>query len=402
MNLKEHIKIALGYFLIVAFLGVLMRMFQIVDLNFNYKNILHTHSHVALLGWIYTAITTLIYQLFLSEKQIDKSYKKLFWSTQVSILGMMVTFPITGYALLSIFFSTYFLFNSYAFIRLFLKHTSIEQKHTKSYKLVRASLWLMVLSSIGPWALGGIMNTLGSTSSWYRNAIYFYLHFQYNGWFLVALIGILFFLFEKHSIVISKKAFHLFYRLFLSGVVFTFFLSVLWMKPHPFYYLLAGVGSVLQMVSFVILWKLIIKNKEALKKALTNFEGTLLKTAGILFLLKLLFQFMGSFPLVSEIIANNLDFVIAYLHWIFLGIVSISIFAFLNHFKLLRISKSNYLVYLIAFTLTESILFYKGLVVMNNKPLIENYYGYLTLASAIFLIAIAWLLLFQYQKNKDY
>jgi hypothetical protein len=174
------------------------------------------------------------------------------------------------------------------------------------------------------------------------------------------------------------------------------------MKPHLFYYLLAGVGSVLQIVSFVILWKLIINNNRALKKSLTNFEGTLLKTVGILFLLKLVFQFMGSFPLVSEIIANNLDFVIAYLHWIFLGIVSISIFAFLNHFNLLRISKPNYLVYLIAFVLTESILFYKGLVVLNNKPLLENYFGYLTFASAIFLIAIAWLLLFQYQKNKDY
>ena len=399
MNLKTHIKIALSYFFIVVFLGVFMRMFQVVDIEFNYKNILHTHSHIALLGWVYTALTTIIYQLFLSNKQLEKPYKKLFWSTQISILGMMFTFPFTGYALFSIIFSTYFLINSYVFVRLFLKHTSLEQKKTKSYKLIRASLWLMVLSSIGPWALGGIMNTLGSTSSWYRNAIYFYLHFQYNGWFLVALIGILFFVFEKNSISISKKRFQLFNKLFLSGVVLTFFLSVLWMKPNSIFYILAGLGSLLQIAAFVVLLNTVFLHKKNIEKSFPKLEGTLLKTVGLLFIIKLLFQLMGAFPVISELIKNNIDFVIAYLHWIFLGIVTISIFAFLNHFKLFRITKTNYVVYLVGFIITESLLFYKGFVVMNNYNLLENYYTYLFIASAIFLIAITWLLLIQFRKK---
>jgi hypothetical protein len=196
MNLKSHIKIALGYFFIVALLGVLMRMFQVVDISINYKHILHTHSHIALLGWIYTALTTLIYKFYLSEKFVDKKYKVLFWSTQFSIFGMLLTFPFTGYAIISIIFSTLFLLNSYGFIWLFQKHTSSEQKHLNSFKLFQVALWFMVLSSVGPWVLGVIMNTLGSTSSWYRNAIYFYLHFQYNGWFIIAIFGMLFFVFQ--------------------------------------------------------------------------------------------------------------------------------------------------------------------------------------------------------------
>ena len=176
MNLKLHIKIALGYFFIVALLGVLMRLFHVVDITFNYKNILHAHSHVALLGWVYTALTTLIYKLYLSKKEINKKCKVLFWSTQITIIGMLFTFPFIGYALFSIVFSTLFLLASYFFVWFFLKHTSLAQKETNSYKLIRASLWFMVLSSLGPWVLGVIMNTLGSTSPWYRNAIYFYLH----------------------------------------------------------------------------------------------------------------------------------------------------------------------------------------------------------------------------------
>lgn len=400
MNLKIHIKIALAYFFIVALLGVFMRMFHVVDIEFNYKNILHAHSHIALLGWIYTAITTLIYQLFLSDKQIDTSYKRLFWSTQISILGMLFTFPFTGYALFSIFFSTYFLLNTYVFVWLFLKHSSIEQKKTNSYKIIRVALWFMVLSSIGPWALGIIMNTLGSTSPWYRNAIYFYLHFQYNGWFIVALIGILFAVFERYSIPFPKKLFQLFIRLFISGVILTFFLSILWMKPGLGFYILAGIGSIFQITAVGILGKQLKIHKEQLKESLSKMEGILLKTAGLLFIAKLFFQLIGSIPGISEMISNNIDIVIAYIHWIFLGIVTISLFAFLHHFKLFKISKRVYLIYLIAFILTESLLFYKGMVIWLNGALVENYYLFLSIASTLFLIAITGLLLLQSQNKK--
>ncbi len=395
MNLKLHIKIAVGYFFIVALLGVFMRMFQVVDISFNYKNILHAHSHIALLGWVYTALTTLIYKLFLSKKQLEKKYRMLFWSTQISIIGMLLTFLFTGYALISIIFSTLFLLNSYGFIWLFLKHTTSEQKQLNSYKIIRASLWFMVLSSVGPWVLGVIMNTLGSTSPWYRNAIYFYLHFQYNGWFLVAIIGILFSFFEKYSLSISKKQFILFYHLFISGVFLTFFLSVLWMKPNTFFYVFSGIGGIFQLVAFGVLGKMAFQNSNLLKSNLSKFEEYLLKTVGVLFIAKLLFQLLGAFPSIAEIISINIDFVIGYLHWIFLGVVSISLFMFLKHFKLMKLSKMSFSSYLIAFFLTEGLLFYKGIIVWKGFYLADNYYLLLFLASTVFLAAIIGMLFFQ-------
>jgi len=391
MNLKFHIKIALGYFFIVALLGVFMRIFQVVDISFNYKNILHAHSHIALLGWVYTAITTLIYHFYISDKKLEKKYKMLFWSTQITIIGMLLTFPFIGYALFSIIFSTLFLIASYFFVWFFLKHTSGKQKETNSYKLIRASLWFMVFSSLGPWVLGVIMNTLGSTSSWYRNAIYFYLHFQYNGWFIIALFGMLFFVFEKYSIHIAKKVFKQFFWLLNIGVILTFFLSVLWMKPHSGFYILAGIGSFLQIAAFLILLAIVFKNKVVLRKSLSRIEGTLLKTVTIIFIGKLIFQVLGAFPSIAEMISNNLDFVIAYLHWVFLGVVTISIFAFLHQFKLWVISKKTVIIYLVAFISTEAFLFYKGTIVWLGGTLLSSYYTLLFIASTIFLIAIVGL-----------
>jgi len=247
--------------------------------------------------------------------------------------------------------------------------------------------------------LGVIMNTLGSTSSWYRNAIYFYLHFQYNGWFLVAIIGILFSFFEKYSVSISKKQFTLFYRLFISGVFLTFFLSVLWMKPNILFYMFSGLGGIFQLIAFGVLGKMALQNSKLLKSSLSKFEGDLLKMVGVLFIVKLLFQLIGAFPSIAEIISINIDFVIGYLHWIFLGVISISLFMFLKHFKLMKLSKTSYFIYLIAFFLTEGLLFYKGLVVWQGFTLAKNYYLLLFLVSAVFLVAIAGML-FLKKQNK--
>jgi len=70
--LQNHSKIALGYFLMIAFLGVLLRFFSIVDFPINYRFIVHTHSHIALLGWIYTALTTIIFKIYLNKHIVPK------------------------------------------------------------------------------------------------------------------------------------------------------------------------------------------------------------------------------------------------------------------------------------------------------------------------------------------
>jgi hypothetical protein len=179
---KKQPLIALTYFLIAAVLGIVLRLFPITDFDATYRFIVHTHSHIALLGWVYISLTTLLFHLFIT-KEAKKEYKYLFWSTQITIVGMLFSFPFIGYALFSILFSTLFILCSYWFLYFFKKNNHCDTTKA-SYKFINASLVFMVISSIGPWALGAIMSTLGSTSHWYKNAIYLYLHFQYNGWFI--------------------------------------------------------------------------------------------------------------------------------------------------------------------------------------------------------------------------
>lgn len=244
----------------------------------------------------------------------------------------------------------------------------------------------MVISSLGPWALGIIMNTLGGASIWYRISIYFYLHFQYNGWFIVALFGIYFYILEQHNIVISKKLFNKFYWLLLVSVVLTFSLSVLWTKPHNSFYILSSIGAFLQFVSFWYFIKLIRSTKIGLifSKQLLN----LLILSCFLFMIKIIFQFIGSFQIIADDIAINLDVVIGYLHWTFLGVVSIPLFIFLYYFKLIRLPKKVMALYIIGFFLTEVLIFYKGYIQWKKESLSENFDLYLAIASFFLLISI--------------
>ena len=93
MNLKNHIQVALGYFIIAALLGVVLRSSYSIDIPVNYKYIVHTHSHIALLGWVYIGLSTLLFKLFLEKQELNIKYRRIFWFTQITLVGMLLSFP---------------------------------------------------------------------------------------------------------------------------------------------------------------------------------------------------------------------------------------------------------------------------------------------------------------------
>ncbi|WP_431124153.1 hypothetical protein [Flagellimonas flava] len=397
-SLKKHSVLALGYFLLIALLGLALRLFPVVELSFDYRYMVHTHSHVALLGWTYTALTTMIYKAYLGKASIQSKYRVLFWCTQVTIIGMLLTFPFTGYALFSIIFSTLFLFASYVFMWVFVRHTSKEQKKTPAYKCIYVSLWYMVLSSLGPWALGAIMNTAGSGSDLYRNAIYFYLHFQYNGWFIMALLGLLLYFLEQKEIALPRFAFTQFFWTMNLGVVTTFCISLLWMNPINSIYVISILGSVLQLFAFSILVKHVLPFQKEIKRMSKLFHLSL-KIAAIFFLVKLLMQLLGSIPYFASRISSNIDLVIGYLHWIFLGVVSVTVLSFLFHSKIIRLTSRSMVLYFLGFMLTEGLIFYKGTMVWFKEPVIQHYPWLLVLATGILAFAIGNILVLQLRRK---
>ncbi|NJW55438.1 hypothetical protein HC175_21210, partial [Salinimicrobium sp. CDJ15-91] len=78
------------------------------------------------------------------------------------------------------------------------------------------------------------------------------------------------------------------------------------------------------------------------------------------------------------------DLVIGYLHWVFLGVVSIALFALLSEAKLLALPRWIFWVYFAAFLVTEALIFYKGTAIWLGLPL-ATYYFKLVASASIFL-----------------
>lgn len=401
MNLKNHINLALGYFIIAAILGVVLRSFYSIEIPVNYKFIVHTHSHIALLGWVYMGLTTLLYKLFLEEQELALRYRRIFWFTQFTLVGMLLTFPFQGYALLSIIFSTLFLFASYWFAGFFMRNVHASYKKTQSFICVKFALWYMVLSSLGPWALGAIMNTLGAESIWYRLSIYFYLHFQYNGWMILGLLGIFIYILERIGIKIPKVTFNRFFWWINLGIVLSFFLSTLWVKPHIILFFVGGLGALLQIMAFGMLLLLGIRCKEKLFHALTPLQRNMLFMVVVLVGIKILLQLLTAIPYFAALAASITDFTIGYLHWTFLGVVTIGLLLFLNYFKLLQLSRRAYYLYLLGFFLSETLIFTKGIIAWQRLFLFNGYFEALAISSFLIPLALVFLLVTNQKRSVD-
>lgn len=395
ISLKKQTGIALGYFFIVTLIGLLLRWLFVTSIPFlNFKNLLHAHSHAALLGWVYIALSVLIYKLFAEKTNQPKWYLRIFIMANISIIGMLISFPVQGYALYSISFSILYLITSYFFTWYILKYTVAELKTTYSWLLIRVALFYLVLSSLGTWAVGPIAATAGITSFWFNDALYFFLHFLYNGFFFLTLISILFYLLEQKGMTFSKKHFDRFYNCLNTGIVLSYFLSVLWTKPPAIFYFLGGIGAVYQLYGYVLLYKMIKPHFSFLREVTGHYSFGILKTVTCLIGLKITLQLLSVIPYLASIAFRLRDFVIGYLHLVFLGMIIPSILIFLKYFKLIRLSQKALNLFLLAVLLTEIMIFYRGFAFWLKLPFTDPLtYNYLLAGvSILFPLSVAGLL----------
>ena len=232
---KTWLIVSLVNFLIASLMGLLLRGAFVWEIEWlDYRNMLHGHSHVALLGWLYLGIFIMIHaKLLPKEKAAKPIYTWLFWLTQLTVIGMAIAFPIQGYAAFSIFFSTLHIVLSYIFaIQVWKDHN---REDYKSSLLLKTALLFLFISTIGVFVVAYIMASKNGANVIYQIAIQFYLHFQFNCWLLFALLALLFNRFGT-ILKISNKAFNRFYWLILLGNILSYALVLYWGYRWEFNY----------------------------------------------------------------------------------------------------------------------------------------------------------------------
>lgn len=376
------IKISLANFLVVALVGVLLRY----KINFplpwvNYKFLLHAHSHFAFAGWVTQILMALIVQyLYQHNSNINiGAYKKIFVGNFITAYGMLFSFPFQGYALFSITFSTLSVFVSYFFIAFVwkdLKHIA-DKGYSKAW--IKASLFLYAISSIGPFSLAYLMANQVSGQDLYFGAVYFFLHFQYNGWFLFACFGLFFHHLQKagfaDTAVYSKKIF----RVLFVTCFPAYLLSTMWMDIPVALRIIATAAAITQLISLVYIFKLFSKIKKLLAANLNALSKNLWLMVLIAFVIKILLQLLSTIPSLSQYAFGFRPIVIGYLHLSFLGIITFFILGYIN--QSLQLSRKGTYTFVAGVLVTETTLMLQGFDAIGFSIL--PYANYILFAAAI-------------------
>ena len=372
--------------MIVAAIGAFLRMKFVFPIELlNFENTLHSHSHFAILGWLYNALYIAIVYTYVKDPAKQKRYNILFWITQVSIIGMLFTFAWQGYAAYSITFSTMHIFCSYAFIFFVLKDISGIKHETLSLKFIHGALFFLFLSSLGPWGLVVVVIQGSAGTDLYKQVIYFYLHFQYNGWFIFALIGLWLKYYETKGAKFNERtASYAFNILFYINVA-AYTLSLLGFKLPAYIYWLAIITSFVQLIGLRYLYKLLFANEIKVFHDKNNITHSLFRFSFFALFIKYLLQLVSALPNIGDAAFLSREVTIGFIHLVMLGVISAGMLGWFAGFDLINAGSKwfKYSVYLFlaSFALSEVLLFYPALVIWFKISGISNYAMYMFVLS---------------------
>jgi hypothetical protein len=362
------LKLAFFNFFLVSVLGLLIRSFPFIDsFPLQYKNLLHGHSHFAFGGWVLPVLIWMIMQYFpaLAKRVSYKHWRNIIFISIFSAYGMLASFPFEGYGVVSIIFSTLSVIAGY-YLAVVLWKASNTEKEKTSVRFLRAGLIYQVLSSVGPFATGPLVAMGKQGSPIYFDAIYFYLHFQYNGWFTFAVLAVLYQIMWKNE---TRKNGNKAFLLFNIGCLPAYFLSTLWNHPAPIFYMVGGAAALLQVIAVYYLIK-DFRRPENISPFLKSIILLVLSA----FIVKNVLQLLSAVPFIADMAYGNRNFIIAYLHLVLLGFVSMfAIASVINaHKKVMNKQFKNALsLFIGAFIITELLMVLQALGTVLNFTLPE-------------------------------
>ena len=406
MQLKTNfwLKISLLNLCIVATLGVLMRYKIGFEFPFfDQKHLQHSHSHFAFSGWIsHTLMTLMVY--YLQTKTLNLQiikYNKIIITNLICAYGMLICFIIQGYGFFSITFSTASVLVSYVFCYQYFKDLKLIEDDLLVKNWLKAALFFNILSSLGTFYLAYMMASKNVVQDLYLSSIYFYLHFQYNGWFFFASMGLfLGFLNLRKS---EHPFYETFFKLFVFACIPAYLLSILWLYLPFWLYVITIIAAIIQVFAWFKFLLVLLKSKINSLEQYSPLLRYILVFVGFAVSVKLILQLGSTVPIISQLAFGFRPIVIAYLHLVLLAIISLFLLFYIysNHLIILNKNiKYGILLFSTAVILNEIVLAIQGLAAFSYIPI--PYVNEILFGIAIvLLIGIGCVAYFSIKKAKN-
>ncbi|PAV29228.1 hypothetical protein CIL05_12590 [Virgibacillus profundi] len=393
---KIFVHFTFFFFILTALSGVWMRAFPFYpDFSASYTNILHAHSHLAILGWAFLGVFIVFLSIY--WKTIKRKNEAIALTCTIFVISffMFLAFIYQGYAVYSIVLSTLHIFAEYWAASFIYRHIKANKSVPKSASLfIKGALIALIISSIGPYALAFISANGLKESYLFDMAIYFYLHFQYNGWLSLFLIGLFIILLYSKKVKIHAPLLNKGFWIYFIALFPGYFLSVLWADLGASAEILAVIGSIGQWIGVVCVLLAFKRTWKQIRKAYSTLTVTCIWIALVLLFGKSTMELGLITPSMAQLIYETRSVIIGYLHFTLLGFVSIFILAQYQMVSILpanQRTRNGFIIFFIGFILNELFLFSQALTEWFTFTSIPFYTQGLLAASLLLLIGLIML-----------
>ena len=384
---------------LVALLGLFMRLKVILPLPwFDQKHILHAHSHFAFSGWVSHLLMVLIAMVVLNKNAhsvLPKKYQFLISANLFAAYGMLFCFAWQGYGPYSISFSACTVLLSYVYTGMMWRSIAISNLTALCRNWFRAALLFLCFSSLGTYYLAYINSNGNIDPRQQLAAVYFFLHFQYNGWFIFSCLGLMQYWFDQHRLYIPGSKW--LFRISVGACLPAFLLSVLWVHLPLWLYVFLVIVMVCVATNWFFwiycLWRL----RYQISLTLVPSTRILLLLVALAASIKIILQAASVIPALSTVAYGFRPIVIGYLHLVLLGVISLFLLAFMTMQKILKLTKYGkwaISLFVVGVLANEILLMLQGVTGMAGNY-ISNLPLYLTFAAMLMLFALVAFLMTQ-------
>ncbi len=364
-------KICLLNLMIVACLGLLMRLNIVMTLPWlNQGFTLHAHSHFAFSGWISQALTLCI-ALAVTGRNFNDAlpsrYNRLLTFNLFCSYGMLVSFLLQGYAAVSIIFSTLSILVSFVFYTFCRRDKTDIAARQLWWKFMHLAMIFGMLSALGTFMLAYTMAAQPGNFELRLASVYFYLHFQYNGWFFLACLGLFQYWLAGRNIALPASP--TIFRLLAGCIVTTYLLSINWLPFPKYLHAFTILTAAVQLLTWGLFMAGLWQKRRAIAAELSPAMRWLLSVVLLAASIKFTLQAASSIPALATLAFGLRPVVIAYLHLVLLGMISLFIISwFFEHeaIDLATFSRKGLAIFVSGVIANEMFLMVQGISALSS------------------------------------
>ena len=306
---------------------------------------------------------SLMVQYLVEHGQVGafRKYRWLIGSNLFTAYGMLISFSLQGYALFSIIFSTLSIFVAYGFAISYNKDLKKLSFKSCGQLWFTAAILFNALSSLGAFSLALLLATKQSNQNLYLASIYFFLHFQYNGWFFFGCMGLFINLLVNAGF--NNRILKRIFWAFSLACAPAYLLSLLWLNFPWWIFWIVVASALAQLFSWILL---VVKLKGTNFQSLSSLPGNskwIFTLVALSFSIKLILQAMSLVPELSKIAFGFRPIIIGYLHLVLLGVITLFLIGYMFSQNYLPANKTNsrgLIIFIIGIYFNEIILMVQG------------------------------------------